>query len=178
MTLLVSISGALLSGKTTLAEMVCRGLGQDGEGVHDIPRHALERLEKGVVENNRIGFQHYIAFSQLLAESAPSDRRFRILDKSLIDALAYWNVLVGEEPPGWATLATGDRYALVVLCDHTEIEVERGDELRLPHLAYRERLAEEIGRIVVEMGCYVLRASGSPQQRMARVRQALDKIGA
>jgi predicted ATPase len=120
---LIGISGTSRSGKTTLWRDLRAALGSRASAVEDLPRRCLELVGPEVAERDIEGFQQYVGWAQVVAEcDSPATPSLRLLDKCLIDALAYWQVLVGGRVPAWAAVLGPQRYRIVVLCDHEEIK--------------------------------------------------------
>lgn len=173
---IVSISGPPLSGKTTLFQ----GLSQRFPGlsatVADIPRQTLETIGAGVWERDLVAFQHYIGFAQLLAEdTGERSPGIVLMDKSLIDATAYWDVLIGGPGPVWAADVLKRQYALVIMCNHEEIGAPP-DRLQSQHMQLRAQLAIAIERIARSCETPILHVSGDQSTRLARAAEALSSL--
>ncbi len=165
MSKLISISGSPLSGKTTLIEKLKKNLLIPIDIVSDLPRLAIDRIGLELTQFDQKAFQHYIGFAQLLAEetNVPSNT-IRILDKSLIDAVAYWDVLIREPRPIWASALHAQRYAFVFICDHKDV-ISHGDNMQQLHKMHRDTLNEAILRVACEMTDNVKIISGDIDTR-------------
>jgi predicted ATPase len=176
--LFVSISGPPLAGKTTLFNAVrehCSRRRRDITFVGDLVRQTIESLGVGLVESDRAAFQHYVGFRQLAVEAELDSTKLVILDKSLVDAIAYWDVLVGGNRPIWSAQLERDRYGIVVLCDHAEIG-ETGNEIDLMHASLRDRLAHQIITVSGGVSTKVISVAGSRSQRLDTVLAAIDSL--
>ncbi len=60
----------------------------------DLPREALETLNPSLNAWDDPAFQHYVGYRQLLEEQTEAASLI-VYDKSLLDAVAYWDVLSG-----------------------------------------------------------------------------------
>jgi nicotinamide riboside kinase len=165
MSRLISISGPPISGKTTLINRLKKELPVVVDVVPDLPRLAIECIGSELTQRDQKAFQHYIGFAQLLAEEAElSDDTIRILDKSLLDAVAYWDVLIGESRPVWASALQAQRYAFVFICDHKDI-IPHGDDVQQLHKAYRDTLGDQIFQVAHEVTNQVKIISGDISTR-------------
>ncbi len=171
----VSVSGPPSAGKTTLCTQLAGVLRADALFVPDIPRAALERLDPALESWNDPEFQHYVGYAQLLAERREGRELLRVCDKSLIDALAYWDVLFDGPPPNWARGISSTHYDLVLLCDHTEVVPDQGS-LGSVHYDLREPLAHRIDELARDAAHRVVMLSGSRSQRLARAVSEIDNI--
>src|SRR5262245_22470485 len=137
--MLVSISGPPMSGKTTLHNALAHRCPPNLPTTFspDLVRESINDLGVKFVEQDRRAFQEYVGFAQYLAERRMPMGQVGILDKSLIDAVAYWDVFVGGKRPIWASKVQG-AYDLVFLCAHREIQV-RGSAVDVMHAAYRDQ---------------------------------------
>lgn len=178
MTIQISISGPLLSGKTTLINLMKKNITSQIEVIYDIPRQAINLLGSTFCEKDITGFQNYIGFQQLIEENTQlrDGLKFRILDKSLIDCVAYWNILVKRETPVWAECLNSNRYTLVIICNHRDIKAYTNDSIRHPHMKYRNELASEIDRITKFYNFPVLHVSGSVEKRLETVLSELKRL--
>jgi nicotinamide riboside kinase len=172
---MISISGAPGAGKTTLCEQLGR-VRSDATVVADVPLHALERLDAHLTAWNDVSFQHYVGYAQLLAESSARRAALRLCDKSLVDAVGYWDVLFGGERPHWATELARRRYALVILCDFRDIAPSDLRPVQRLHLEVRETLARRIEAVAQETGVEVLRVSGTRESRLDAALAAIERL--
>ncbi|HEU0240251.1 MAG TPA: AAA family ATPase [Micromonosporaceae bacterium] len=165
--MLVSISGPPRSGKTTLHKILRQSYQFDAPVtfVPDLVRQAIDNIGVDFAETDRQAFQDYVGFAQYVAELRMPTGRTGILDKSLIDAVAYWDVLVGGKRPVWASLVHR-RYDLVLLCGHEEVPV-RGSAVDLMHSALRDRLAKAVAAVAQEADSKLVWISGSLAERVA-----------
>ena len=62
-------------------------------------------------------FQHYVGYLQSCFKSTQAASLI-VYDKSLLDAVAYWDVLFGDGRPKWASELSVERYDVVFLSDH------------------------------------------------------------
>ena len=173
----VSISGPPLSGKTTLYNDLRHALRDYDPQPIFIPdrvRASIELIGVGLAEADRPAFQHYVGFSQASAELEVSDENLVIFDKSLLDAVAYWDVLVGGQRPQWASILQSDRYDLVVVCDHRGI-AEQGGDIDLMHVDLREQLADRISTLANKMSSCIMPVSGNRSERFSSVRSAIEE---
>ena len=164
---LVSISGPPFSGKTTLIKKLQDILPTSVKIVQDLPRAAIEQLGSDLPQADLVAFQHYVGFAQILAENdVAQDSAIGILDKSLIDAIAYWDVLVAKPRPIWASVLQPERYAMVFICDHKEISAQ-GDWVQSLHRQQRNALGERILHIAEEYCSEKIKIiSGSVSERV------------
>lgn len=174
----VSVSGPPCSGKTTLVEAVMRRLEPRIVSLPDLPRRALEDLASQAVrlEWKPEEFQHYVGFSQVLAEAALPSVSFRLLDKSLVDAVAYWDVLVGGRRPGWSRALTKKTYDAIIVCDYRDVEAPPKG-IAQTHYHLRSRLAAAIEEVAVESCENVMVLSGSRTTRVAKAVKLLERLG-
>jgi len=140
-------------------------LGAGASLVPDLPREALQWLDPALEPWNDLAFQHYVGYAQLLAEERSKGETITLCDKSIIDALAYWNILFGTEAPRWARATEAARYALVLRCDHAGVAADR-DSLQGLHLGLRDPLAKRIDEIARDAGVRVVTLSGTRAERL------------
>jgi nicotinamide riboside kinase len=171
----VSISGTLLSGKTTLVSELRNELSTHAAHVSDIPRLALQSLERRIVDADLEGFQYYVAFAQLLAEDALCHAPIKLLDKSLLDALAYWRTLVSDRSPAWADAITADRYAVVFICDPADIPSTSSDPIQIPHLEQRNAIQGTIVSLAEQLNVDRVAVSGPVEHRATTVMRELRR---
>ena len=174
---LLSVTGPPMSGKSTLWEGLESALGGAAVFVPDLARRALTAVRPETMARDQSGFQHFLGYEQLVAEeraSAAADDTSALVvcDKSLIDAVGYWDVLVGAPWPTWADKVVG-RYSLVVYCDPTDVTASPVGLSEL-HFAQRDRLAEAILAVAKESRTAVVTVSGSPERRVEQVLYHLD----
>ena len=165
-TIRVSVSGAPCSGKTTLVSDLKSLLPQHTKYTPDIPRQAIEALGDTLCLRDLAAFQNYVGFAQLLAEANPPSKDAFLHDKSLIDALSYWRVLVGEPEPAWAMELSPDRYSIVLLCDWRELSLPTDDPIQKIHWHARSVIADEIEAIASRSSLSIVRVSGSRIDRL------------
>jgi nicotinamide riboside kinase len=166
----ISISGPPAAGKSTLWSDLRQAIGPAAAYVPDLPRLALETLDPRLSAWRDPLFQHYVGYRQLFEEAREAD--LMICDKSLIDAVAYWDVLFGGERPSWASEASRKRYALVLICEHHGIDADI-ETVQGVHADFRDQLAEKIGEVASHSPTRLVRLVGDPHQRL---RQALAEI--
>lgn len=176
--MLVSISGPPMSGKTTLYQALRLAPSVSewfGVQAPDIVRKAIETLGIDLAETDRRAFQHFVGFSQLVAEEKAFTEGGGIFDKSLLDAIAYWDVLIKDDRPAWASELTINRYDLVILCSYQEIPA-RGSSVDLMHAGHREQLSNAIKELASEYARDVVVVSGTPAQRLQKAREAIRNV--
>jgi nicotinamide riboside kinase len=174
---LVSVSGPPGAGKTTLCAQLMEVLGADATLIPDLPREALERLDPTLESWNDPAFQHYVGYAQLLAEERDGHERIRLCDKSLVDAIAYCDVLFDGRRPRWTRPVFPARYALVLLCDHADV-VPDPQSLQGLHLALRDPLAQRIAEIAQDAAPRVVGVSGTRSTRLALALSEIDDVTA
>lgn len=163
----VSISGPPGAGKSTLWHALQAELDARFQFIPDLPRAALETLDPALEAWNDRDFQHYVGYAQALAETGTPQDLVTIADKSLLDAVAYWDVLFGDGPPRWVSALRPNRYAIVFLCDHHGVMPDRQGVQGL-HLDARDRLAERIEARATTAAPSVVRLSGRHGERLQR----------
>jgi nicotinamide riboside kinase len=177
---LVSISGPPQSGKTTLYDALrtyftSTELYPRPRFSSDVVRQSIARLGVDLAEADRLAFQHYVGFRHLVTEAEFDAVDLTILDKSLIDAVSYWDVLVGGRRPVWASLLTPERYGLVVLCSHEGIQT-RGGDIDVMHADLRDSLASQIAVVAREASHCVVRVTGDRDERLAAAAEAIIDV--
>ncbi len=167
----VSISGPPAAGKSTLWADLRGALDPSTLFIPDLPRQALERLDPALGAAQDPLFQHYVGYRQLVEEQQAAP--LLVCDKSILDAVAYWDVLHGGERPGWAGEARSDRYQLVLICDHLGIEPNL-ETVQGLHAGFRDELAKRITGIAAESPARVVRLSGDREERLSRALLEID----
>jgi predicted ATPase len=176
--MLVSISGAPLAGKTTLHAQMSEYFAATREAfrfVADIPRQAISRIGVELAERDRAAFQHYVGIAQLVAEGESQSPGTSIFDKSLLDAVAYWDVFLGGRRPDWCNKLARDRYELILVCDHTEI-LPHGDTIDLMHADARDDLGRRILTVATDLGLPIVRVSGKQRERLSTAIRAVESL--
>lgn len=172
-----SISGPPCSGKTTLAADLVQRFGERAAFVEDIPRTALELLLHQGIQLNQAEFQHYVGIAQLVAEEALAGRSFpsvvSLLDKSVVDAIAYWDVLVGGDRPEWCNVLSRERYTAVFICEHGDV-LAAPEGLAMVHYSLRARLAQSMLEVAHGASLQVIRVAGDPSRRAAFVQGIVE----
>lgn len=172
---LVSISGAPIAGKTTLWRGLRARLGNGADFVSDIPRLALETLGPARAQADLVAFQHYVGFAQLIAEQSDA-MTVRVFDKSLLDALAYWDVLVrGASRPAWAPSDAESRYALAIICER-EPGMRADGAVQELHEHLGDSLAARIREHAAEHAARVVTVIGDPKTRLETALAAIAEI--
>jgi nicotinamide riboside kinase len=163
----VLIAGTFSSGKSTLISDLTRA----DPRFHAAPEGPRRILRQG--KNSALGrddVRSYLVVNQLLLERELADRTDYVLfEGGLISNIAHDRALL-EHPPDRAGLieAFGHRrYDLVLMCDGSEIEIER-DGQRFADQGLRQGLLWHIEELLREYG-YVSRVvSGTPAERVAQ----------
>jgi predicted ATPase len=127
------------------------------------------------LEDDLLAFQHWVGIAQRLAEveAAAGEGDFTLLDKSLVDAVAYWNVYVGGAAPTWAPEV--GRYSLVVVCEPGDIS-RAADQLQEAHWNVRAAVHAHCVAVGSEGGLRVVVAQGSVQERSTMVLKEISSI--
>lgn len=170
----VAVSGALVSGKTTLVRAIASGNGRMWKIIPDLPRAALNVIGWDTLQYDPIAFQHYIGLRQIMEEAAiAKSDSCTICDKSLVDAIAYWDVLVGTARPHWASVLNSMRYAAIFICDPNDISRDKADEYQQRHWDFRSRIHEAILSVCADFHLDYALCSGTVEERS---RSAMDTI--
>src|SRR5262249_2908400 len=127
-------------------------------------------------------FQDFVGYYQLLIETELSgDGTSVLLDKSLIDALAYWEVLIGGETPVWGCQLASRRYTLCFVTDPTDIDDSTADPLQASHWPLRPALDRSITRWSAQLSSRTVRLSGTVTARLTvahqEVHRAMQTLG-
>jgi nicotinamide riboside kinase len=172
----ISISGAPGSGKSTLFAQLEDVLGAAATFMPDLPLTSFQALDPTLEAWADPDFQHYVGFSQLMREAGAGNGETLVFDKSLLDAVAYWDVLFGASKPRWTASLGEGRYELVLLCDYHGIE-PRPEPIHRVHLSLRERLAKRTAELAELSARRVVRLSGARDERLDLALTELGAVG-
>lgn len=173
--ILVGISGPPASGKTTLWTDLADRFAEQLEFLPDAPRKLLVDGRLAAASRGDRAFQEMVGESQIASEDRAGGRIGRVCDKSLVDAVAYWDVLVKGTPPTWAAGLTPIRYAISFVCDYRDIETT-DDPLQQVHFEHRVELAARIEALATSASARVVHLSGPPDRRSAEAHRQIERL--
>lgn len=173
--MLISVSGAPCSGKTTLWHALSAHYDFIALA-EDLPRRAHRHIGSEMITADERAFQNFIGFQQFLTEEEMSSNQpITLLDKSLIDALSYWDVLVGGERPTWAKQAEG-RYAICFVTNPSDVDESQVDDIQIRHWHIRAELDRAIHRWANKLSVNVVPLSGPLESRIKSAMVAIEAI--